>query len=82
MSIEACSIKHIYSFVLFAMQIIYYSYCKSLVGLSVRFTQSVYNGSEVDGYVSVSIELVGGTVDVPFDVTITSSEQSPVSAEG
>ena len=30
----------------------------------------------------VSLELVGGTVSIPIDVTITPSEQSPVSAEG
>ena len=33
-------------------------------------------------FVDVELELVGGTSASPFDVTITPSEQSPVSAEG
>ena len=48
----------------------------------MRFTQDIFNGSEATGYLLVSVELVGGTVSIPFGVTITPSEQSPVSAEG
>jgi len=32
--------------------------------------------------VQVAVELVGGTVSVPVDITITPSEQSPPSAQG
>ena len=39
-------------------------------------------GSERAGFVNVIVELVGGTVSIPFDVTITLSEQTPVSAKG
>jgi len=52
------------------------------IGLLVRFAQGTYNGSEEDGYVSVSVELVGGTADASFEIMILPSEQSPVSAEG
>ena len=51
-------------------------------GGSVRFTQDRFFGSETEGSMLPSLELVGGTVSIPFDVTITPSEQSPVSAEG
>ena len=34
------------------------------------------------GFVEVSLELTGGTSASPFSVTVTPSEQSPVSAEG
>ena len=50
--------------------------------VGVRFTQSRYTGSETIGYVTVSIELVGGTTASSFNITVTPSEQSPVSAEG
>jgi len=51
-------------------------------GVSVRFTQDRFFGSETEGFMLVSLELVGGTVSIPFNVTITPSEQLPVSAEG
>ena len=51
-------------------------------GVDVRFTQDSFFGSETEGSMLLSLELVGGTVSIPFDVTITPSEQSPVSAEG
>jgi len=51
-------------------------------GVSVRFTQDNFFGSETEGFMLVSLELVGGTVSIPFNVTITPSEQLPVSAEG
>ena len=34
------------------------------------------------GFVTVNLELTGGTSANPFDVTVTPSEQSPVSAGG
>ena len=48
----------------------------------VRFTQDTYNGSEESLSVMVTLELVGGTVFSPFNVTVTPSERSPVSAKG
>ena len=51
-------------------------------GVSVRFTQDRFFGSETEGSMLLSLELVGDTVSIPFDVSITPSEQSPVSAEG
>ena len=50
--------------------------------IRVRFTQNVFTGSEATGFVVVNLELVGGSSASPFDVTVTPSEQSPVSAEG
>ena len=48
----------------------------------VRFTQNQFTGSEATGFVLVNLELVGGRSASPFDVTVTPSEQSSVSAEG
>ena len=52
------------------------------VEIKVRFTQEQYTSSEATGFVMVTLELVGGVSSNPFNVTITPSEQSPVSAEG
>ena len=51
-------------------------------GITVRFAQKRYTGSEATGFVMVTLELVGGTSSNPFSVTVTPSEQSPVSAKG
>ena len=50
--------------------------------IKVRFTQSQYTGPEATGFVMVILELVGGTSSNLFNVTVTPSEQSPVSAKG
>ncbi|XP_065893096.1 FRAS1-related extracellular matrix protein 2-like isoform X2 [Dysidea avara] len=50
--------------------------------VTVRFTETSYSGSELSGVVDVDIELVGGTSTIPFDVTVTPSQQSPPSATG
>ena len=50
--------------------------------VSVKFTQTQFTGSEATGFVMVTLELVGGTSITPFNVTVTPSQQSPVSAEG
>ena len=50
--------------------------------IRVRFTHTQYTGSEATGFAMVTLELVGGTSSNPFNVTVTPSEQSPVSAEG
>ena len=48
----------------------------------MRFTQTQYTNSEATGFVTVTLEVNGGTSSNPFSVTITPSEQSPVSAKG
>ena len=52
------------------------------IDITVRFTQNQFPGSEATGFVIVNVELHGGTSAYPFNVTVTPSEQSPVSAEG
>ena len=51
-------------------------------GITVRFTQSSYNAMENTGSLDVELELVGGTSASSFNVFVTPSEQSPISAEG
>ena len=48
----------------------------------MRFAQRKYTVSEAMGFVMVMLELVRGVSSNPFNVTITPSEQSPVSAKG
>ena len=50
--------------------------------IRVRFNQRQFTGSESTGFVMVDLELLGGTSSSDFDVTVTPSEQSPVSATG
>jgi len=50
--------------------------------LMVQFSQSIYTGSESSGIVPVSLSLRGGTADRDISVTVTPSDQSPLSAEG
>ena len=52
------------------------------VDIRVRFTRDRFTGSEAAGFILVTLELVGGTSANSFNVTVTPSEQSPVSAEG
>ena len=56
-------------------------YCIT-VEIRVRFTNYKFTGSEVAGFMVVTLELRGGSSSNPFNVTVTPSEQSPVSAEG
>ena len=46
------------------------------------FSQDRFLGFEETGSVVVTLELVGGSSNRSFDVIVTPSEQSPVSAEG
>ena len=48
----------------------------------VQFTSTTYSGTEASGFVNVDVELIGGTSTSPFNVMVTPSEQSPVSAQG
>ena len=54
----------------------------SFVDISVRFIEDRFFGSEETGSVVVILELIGGSSSRSFDVIVTPSEQSPVSAEG
>ena len=56
-------------------------YVHSLLELIVRFQSTHYTERENVGFVLVILELIGGRSDYPFNVTVTPSEQSPVSAE-
>ena len=53
-----------------------------MTGIKVRFAQRWYAGSEAIGFMVVTLELVRGVSTSPFNVTVTPSEQSPVSAKG
>ena len=44
--------------------------------------ERTYTGSENMGFVIITLELIKGTSANPFNVTVTPSEQSPVSAQG
>ena len=46
------------------------------------FNHNQFTGSEATGFAKVDLELTGGTSVSTFNVTITLSEQSPLSAEG
>ena len=50
--------------------------------VTIEFTQVRYNSTEDTGILQVTIEMIGGTVNIPVDVTVTPSEQSPPSAQG
>ena len=53
-----------------------------IVEIRVRFTINRFTGAEAAGFILITLEIVGGTSAFPFNVTVTPSEQSPVSAEG
>ena len=48
----------------------------------VKFSQSLFPGTESLGRVPVTLLLEGGTSDSDISVTVTPSDQSPLSAEG
>ena len=53
-----------------------------MIDLTVTFSQTSYTGLEQSGVVSVTLLLEGGTSSMDIGVTVTPSDQSPVSAEG
>ena len=53
-----------------------------ITAIRVKFAQEQHTGSEATGFVIVALELVGGRSSNPFNVTVTPSEQLPVSAQG
>ena len=48
----------------------------------VEFGQLSTSGSEASGFINISLILRGGTSANDITVTVTPSDQSPVSAEG
>ena len=48
----------------------------------MRFMERKYTGSENMGFIIITLELIKGTSASPFNVIVTPSEQSPVSAQG
>ena len=54
----------------------------NFVEIRLRFTQQRFHGSEAMGFVLVTLEMTRGISAIPFSVTVTPSEQSPVSARG
>ena len=57
----------------------FYSYSTVL---SVEFAQTSYRGSEGSGFISVTLQLIGGISTNEIAVTVTPSNQSPISAIG
>ena len=48
----------------------------------VGFASGQFTGSESSEFIEVVVSLTGGTSNTPITVTVTPSEQSPVSAMG
>ena len=56
-------------------------YCIA-IEIKVRFKSNRFTGSESAEMILVTVELIRGTSARAFNVTVTPSKQSPVSAEG
>ena len=52
------------------------------VVLIVEFVSGQFTGSESSGSIEVVVRITGGTSNTPINVTVTPTEQSPVSAMG
>ena len=48
--------------------------------LTVEFASGQFTGSESSGFIEVIVRVAGGVSGAPITVTVTLSEQSPVSA--
>ena len=48
----------------------------------VSFKSRKYTGTEAEGFILVTLELLGGISANPFTVTVNFLERSPISAEG
>ena len=53
-----------------------------LVALKVEFASGQFTGSESSGFIEVVVKITGGTSITPITVTVTPTEQSPLSAIG
>ena len=60
----------------------YIECCHFFTVVRVQFSQNSFTGTEASGFVLVSVVLDGGSSVSPFSVTVTPSEQTPVSAAG
>ena len=60
----------------------HYTVLSYIVELIVDFAESIYFGREASGYVTVTLLLNGGISTDDIIITVMSSEQSPLSAEG
>ena len=50
--------------------------------LVVEFASSQFTGSELSEFIEVTVRIADGSSSTPITVTVTPSEQSPVSAMG
>ena len=50
--------------------------------LVVEFASGQFTGSESSGFIEVIVRVTGGSSSTPITVTVTPSEQSPLSAMG
>ena len=50
--------------------------------LTVEFSQNMFTGPESSGNIAVTLSLGRGTADRDISVTVTPSDQTPLSAEG
>ena len=50
--------------------------------LTVQFSQNIFTGNESSAVITVTLLLVGGNSSYDISVTVTPSDQSPLSAEG
>ena len=55
---------------------------RTYVVLMVEFASGQFTGSELSGFIEVIVRVTGGVSSSPITVTVTPSEQSPVSAMG
>ena len=52
------------------------------VVLTVEFASAQFTGSESSEFIEVTVRIADGSSSTPITVTVTPSEQSPVSAMG
>ena len=60
----------------------YFTYLFICVVLVVEFSSGQFTGSESSGFIEVIVRVTGGISSTLITVTVTPSEQSPVSAMG
>ena len=72
-----------YAYVLryFHFYILHYLHFNT-IDLTATFSQTTYSGLEDSGVISVTLLLEGGTSSSDISLTVTPSDQSPVSAQG
>lgn len=48
----------------------------------IELTSGQFIGSEASGFIEIVVKIIGGISSIPITVTVTTSEQSPLSAVG